>query len=430
MSTYSPILRTELIGAGEQPGTWGSTTNSNFQYIFESAIAGYQAVTVSPTSNNQVLTYVNGPSASPSLTQSIFAVLKLNAGTLGANFNMFAPPVSKTFIIWNNTSYTATFYNSTALGNTTAAGSGIVVPAGAKAQIWSDGTNFWGVDSTTGNLTVAGSLSVSGNTTLTGTTTLTGVATFAAVPVMSALTASSAVATDASKNLVSVANTGTGSNVLAVSPALTGAPTAPTATAGTSTTQIATTAFVQNVAGALGTMSTQNANNVAITGGSITGITDLAVADGGTGASSITANSVVLGNGTSALNGNLVAPGAAGRLLVSNGTTWTSNTLAASGVKLGLGITGEVWYDVSGSRSSGATYTNSNAYPIMVAVAQGATFSSHSMVVVVGGITISNSGGGGNYYNGGQETSFIVPTGLTYSVTFNGSGISSWAELY
>ena len=34
----------------------------------------------------------------------------------------------------------------------------------------------------------------------------------------------------------------------------------------------------------LGTMATQNANAVAITGGSITGITDLAVADGGTGA--------------------------------------------------------------------------------------------------------------------------------------------------
>lgn len=220
MSTYSPILRTELIGAGEQPGTWGSTTNSNFQYIFESAIAGYQAVTVSPTSNNQVLTYVNGPSASPSLTQAIFAILKLNAGTLGANFNMFAPPVSKMFTIWNNTSYTATFYNSTVIGNTTAAGSGIVVPAGAKAQIWSDGTNFWGIDSTTGNLAVAGNLSVSGNTTLTGTTTLTGVATFTAAPVMSALTASSAVATDASKNLVSVTNTGTGSNVLATSPTL------------------------------------------------------------------------------------------------------------------------------------------------------------------------------------------------------------------
>jgi hypothetical protein len=39
------------------------------------------------------------------------------------------------------------------------------------------------------------------------------------------LTASRAVATDASKNLVSVANTGTGNNVLSASPALTGTPT-------------------------------------------------------------------------------------------------------------------------------------------------------------------------------------------------------------
>jgi hypothetical protein len=243
-STYSPILRTELIGAGDQAGTWGSTTNSNFQYIFESAIAGYVAVTVSPTSNNQVLTYVNGPSASAALDQSIYGILKLNAGTLGANFNIFAPPVSKTYVVWNNTSYTATFYNSTVIGNTTVAGSGAVIPAGAKVMVWSDGTNFWGIDSTTGNLSVAGNISVAGNETVTGTLGVTGVATFTAQPIMSSLTAFSAVATDASKGLVSVANTGTGSNVLAVSPALTGTPTAPTATAGTNTTQIATTAFV------------------------------------------------------------------------------------------------------------------------------------------------------------------------------------------
>ena len=48
----------------------------------------------------------------------------------------------------------------------------------------------------------------------------------------------------------------------------------------------------------LGTISTQNANNVSITGGSITGITDLAVVDGGTGASSATAAATNLGLGT------------------------------------------------------------------------------------------------------------------------------------
>lgn len=74
----------------------------------------------------------------------------------------------------------------------------------------------------------------------------------------------------------------------------------------------------------LGTMAAQSASAVAITGGTITGITDLTVADGGTGASTITANSVILGNGTSALSGNLVAPSTTGNVLTSNGTTWTS----------------------------------------------------------------------------------------------------------
>jgi hypothetical protein len=71
-------------------------------------------------------------------------------------------------------------------------------------------------------------------------------------------------------------------------------------------------------------MAAQNSTTVAITGGTITGITDLTVADGGTGASTITANSVILGNGTSALSGNLVAPSTSGNILTSNGTTWTS----------------------------------------------------------------------------------------------------------
>jgi hypothetical protein len=74
----------------------------------------------------------------------------------------------------------------------------------------------------------------------------------------------------------------------------------------------------------LGTMASQSASAVAITGGTITGITDLTVADGGTGASTITANSVILGNGSSALSGNLVAPSTSGNVLTSNGTTWTS----------------------------------------------------------------------------------------------------------
>lgn len=56
----------------------------------------------------------------------------------------------------------------------------------------------------------------------------------------------------------------------------------------------------------LGTISTQNSDNVTITGGSITGITDLAVADGGTGVSTLTG--YVKGNGTSPFTASATVP--------------------------------------------------------------------------------------------------------------------------
>lgn len=212
------------------------------------------------------------------------------------------------------------------------------------------------------------------------------------------------------------------------SPALTGTPTAPTATTNSSTTQIATTAFVTTAVttatSALGTMSTQSASAVAITGGTITGITDLVVADGGTGASTITANSVILGNGTSALSGNLVAPGTSGNVLTSNGTTWNST---APAITRGLGLNGETWQNVIGSRSSGTTYTNSTGYPIMVNVTQNASNNSGATLYVNGvwvAAFVHSAGQQGGY----ATMSAIVPNGATYVATCP-AGIAAWAEL-
>lgn len=58
------------------------------------------------------------------------------------------------------------------------------------------------------------------------------------------------------------------------------------------------------------------------------------VAQGGTGAASFTANNVLLGNGTSAFQ--VVAPGTAGNVLTSNGTTWQSTP--NSGITTGKSI--------------------------------------------------------------------------------------------
>jgi hypothetical protein len=154
MSTYSPSLRVELITQGDQAGTWGTTTNDNFAYVFDTAIAGYQ--TVSVTSANQAFTYNNGPTSTASLNQSVYAMLRLTTTTI-ANFAVYAPPVSKQYIIWNNSGYTATIYNSTVIGNTTAAGTGVSIADGDRVVVFSNGTNFYDVkgSNVTGTVAIA-----------------------------------------------------------------------------------------------------------------------------------------------------------------------------------------------------------------------------------------------------------------------------------
>ena len=138
-STYSPDLRIELIGTGDQAGVWGATTNNNLAYVLEQAVAGYISVAVS--SANQALTYVNGASAVAADNQSVHASIALTTST-GANFAVYAPPASKQYTIYNASSFIATIYNSTIIGNTTAAGTGVAIPAGKTMTVWSDGTNF------------------------------------------------------------------------------------------------------------------------------------------------------------------------------------------------------------------------------------------------------------------------------------------------
>ena len=170
-----------------------------------------------------------------------------------------------------------------------------------------------------------------------------------------------------------------------VSPAFSGVPTAPTAANGTSSTQIATTAFVVNsLAADLGTISLQNANAVTITGGTISGITDLAVVDGGTGASTVSDARVNLGLGTiatqntSSINitggtitgitalaladggtGASTAVGARTNLGLASGATTTVGTMAVQNSNLvtitGGTITGIVSLELTTCRTGDST---------------------------------------------------------------------------
>jgi hypothetical protein len=111
--------------------------------------------------------------------------------------------------------------------------------------------------------------------------------------------------------------------------------------------------------------------------------TPVPVADGGTGAATLTANNVILGNGTSSVQ--LVAPGTTGNILTSNGTTWTSSAPPSGGVTSFNGNTGALdgWQEVTTATFGSGTTTISIGslpadYKVFRFLITGATSSTNS----------------------------------------------------
>jgi hypothetical protein len=275
-STYSD-LKIELIGTGEQSGTWGTTTNNNLgNAALGEAITGSADVTFASGDVTVTLTDTNASQTARNLRLNLI-------GTTGGARSLILGSgcqIEKLYLI-NNTCADAITVKNTS-------GTGVAVPAGKTMFVFNNGTNV--VDAVThlSSLTLGSALPIaSGGTGSTSTT------------------------------FVNAATNITG--------------TLPIANGGTGTTSTTFTNLTTNVTGTLpiangGTGSTSTTFVNAAT--NITGT--LPVANGGTGASTLTSNNVILGAGTSAVT--FVAPGSSGNVLTSNGSTWTS--AAAGGGQL------------------------------------------------------------------------------------------------
>jgi hypothetical protein len=186
-STYSD-LKIELIGTGEQSGTWGTTTNTNFSTAISEAITGTADVTFSSADVTLTLTNTNSAQTARNLRLNLL-------GTSGGARNLILGSgcqIEKFYLINNTLADAVTVKNTT--------GTGVAVPAAAAMLVFNNGTDvvnpltyFAGKVTVTGgsidntpigsstahtgaftNLSASGTLAVTGNATFTNDLAVNG----------------------------------------------------------------------------------------------------------------------------------------------------------------------------------------------------------------------------------------------------------------
>jgi len=193
-SSYSD-LKIELIGTGDQTGTWGTTTNNNFSVAISEAITGSADVAFSSSDVTVTLTDSNAAQTARNLRLNL-------TGTSGGARNLILGSgcqIEKLYLINNGLADAVTVKNTS--------GTGIAVAAGKSMFVYNDGTNVVDAITHLSSLTLGSALPVaSGGTGLTSLGS--GVATWLGTP--------------SSANLASAVTdeTGSGSLVFATSPTL------------------------------------------------------------------------------------------------------------------------------------------------------------------------------------------------------------------
>jgi hypothetical protein len=160
-STYSTNLKLELMGTGDQSGTWGDTTNTNLGTLLEQAIVGYETQAITDGADT-VLTIANGASST-----ARNYVLQLT-GALTANRNLIVPAIEKSYIIHNAT--TGGFSVTVKVSGQT----GVTVANGKRALVYNNGTDI--IEFANAPVTEAGTQTLTNKTISADNNTLSGIA--------------------------------------------------------------------------------------------------------------------------------------------------------------------------------------------------------------------------------------------------------------
>lgn len=313
MTSFTTNKHLETPANGEYVDQWEVPLNGDMT-IIDAALGG--------------VTSLNATSGSANLSIAQYQKLALNiTGAISANVTYTIPSgVGGNWIVRNATT-DATGGPWTVTIASGGGGSNVVALRGKNVMIWSDGTNVRDVNENVESIGTVTSVGVSG-----GATGLT--------------TSNSPVTTSGTITLGGVLNVASGgTNLTAFGTGVSGALSANVTGSGGMVLQSNATLITP----ALGTPTSGNLVNT--TGLPIANTTGTLTVDrGGTGATTLTANNLVVGNGTSAVN--LLAPGSSGNVVTSNGTTWVSQALPTTAPNTQTFTANGTWTKPTGNYST------------------------------------------------------------------------------